>query len=154
MTLADLYQQLGESGCGELLRSMSMGRLRTYQLYDRIKTRLHATKLNTETLRKIAPRVWQRLQEGDTPLGQELAQAVLISHLDMIQEVLNFLKIPHEDGFFAKDVDVKAYLKEGWQEQVYAEFKGKYPAALLAFYVNHLAIEVLPEASFAAPPAA
>lgn len=153
MTLPEIYQQLGETAVGELLRSMSIGRLRTYQLYDRIKTRLHVTKLNTEALRKLGPRVWQRLQEGDETLGQELAQAILISHLDMIQAVLNFLKIPHEEGFFAKDTDVKTYLTDGWQARVYDEFKGKYAASLLAFYVNHLAHEIVPEASFVGPAA-
>jgi hypothetical protein len=153
MTLPEIYQKLGEPACGELLRSMSMGRLRTYQLYDRIKTRLHATKLNTETLRKIAPRVWARLQEPDEVLAQELAQAILISHLDMIKDVLDFLKIPHEDGFFAKDTEVKDFLTTGWQSRVYAEFQGKYPATLVAFYVNHLAHEVLPEAEYVGPAA-
>ena len=151
MTLPEIYQQLGEPACAELLRSMSMGRLRTYQLYDRIKTRLHVTKLNGETLRKIAPRVWQRLQEPDETLAQELAQAILISHLDMIKDVLDFLEIPHEDGFFAKDADVKSFLTEGWQQRVYAQFQGKYPAVLVAFYVNHLAHEIVPEAAFAGP---
>jgi hypothetical protein len=153
MTLPEIYQQLGEPACAELLRSMSIGRLRTYQLYDRIKTRLHVAKLNTEALRKIAPRVWARLNEPDEVLAQELAQAILISHLDMIQAILNFLKIPHEEGFFAKDADVKSYLTDGWQQRVYAEFKGKYPDALLAFYVNHLAHEIVPEGGYVGPSA-
>lgn len=151
MTLSDLYLRLGEAACGELLRSMSLGRLRTFQLFDRIKTRLHLSKLNAEALKKSGPRVYQRIQEGDTDLATELAQSILVSHLDMIQDVLNFLGIPHEDGFFAKDIDPKPYLTDGWQKRVYEHFDGKYPKALLAFYVNHLALEVLEGADFVAP---
>ena len=151
MTLPEIYQQLGEPACGELLRSMSLGRLRTYQLFDRVKTRLHVTKLNSETLRKIAPRVWQRLNEPDETLAQELAQAILISHLDMIKDVLNFLGIPHEEGFFAKDTDPRTQLTGNWQQRVYVEFDGKYPRALLGFYVNHLAHEVIPGAEYSGP---
>ena len=151
MTLSDLYLRLGEAACGELLRSMSLGRLRSFQLFDRIKTRLHVTKLNTETLKKAGPRTFQRIQEGDTDLALELAQAVLVSHLEMIEDVLNFLGIPHQSGFFEKDLDPKPYLTDGWQKRVYEHFAGKYPASLLGFYVNHLAIEVLEGAEFVAP---
>jgi len=153
MTLPEIYQQLGEPACGELLRSISLGRLRTYQLFDRVKTRLHVNKLNSESLKKIAPRIWQRLNEPDETLAQELAQAILISHLDMIKEVLDFLQIPHEDGFFAKDLQPAEYLTGDWQQRVYAEFQGKHPQALLVFYVNHLAHEVLPGAAFTGPAA-
>ena len=41
-----------------------------------------------------------------------LAQAILISHLDMIRAVLDHLGIPHEDGFFAKDAEI-AEVSEG-----------------------------------------
>ena len=50
---------------------------------------------------------------------RRLAQAVLVSHLDMIVEVLNFLGIPHEDGFFAKDLDAKPHLTEGWEARTF-----------------------------------
>ena len=151
MTLPEIYQNLGEPACAELLRSMSIGRLRTFQLFDRIKTRLHVTKLNSEALRKVAPRVWQRLNEPDEPLAQELAQAILISHLEMIKDVLNFLGIAHEEGFFAKDTDPRAQLAGNWQQRVYVEFAGKYSQALLGFYVNHLAHEVIPGAEYSGP---
>lgn len=153
MTLPEIYQRLGEPACAELLRSMSLGRLKTYQLFDRVKTRLHVTKLNAETLRKIAPRVWARLNEPDETLAQELAQAILISHLEMIKDVLDFLGIPHEEGFFAKDTDPRTQLAGNWQQRVYVHFEGKYSQALLAFYVNHLAHEVIPGAEYSGPTA-
>src|SRR5205814_6758234 len=99
MQLADIYLQMGEDQIQQLMRSVSIGRLKTYQLFDRVKARLHLTKLNSETLRKAAPRVWTRLQERDDEFASDLAQAILISHMDMIQAVLNHLGIPHEDGF-------------------------------------------------------
>jgi hypothetical protein len=69
--------------------------------------------------------------------------AVLVSHLDMIVAVLNFLGIPHEDGFFAKDLDAKPHLTEGWQERVLEKFKDVYPEPLLRFYIAHLSWELL-----------
>ena len=94
-----------------------MGKLKTYQLFDRVKTRLHLSKLNSETLRKSAPRVWTRIEEHDDDFATDLSQAILVSHLDMIKAVLDHLGVPHEDGFFAKDADVAGYLKEGWQQR-------------------------------------
>ena len=151
MPLCDIFLRLGEPACGELLRSVSLGKLRTYQLFDRMKARLHVTKLNSESLKKIAPRVWQRFEEKDETLAQELAQCILISHLDMIKAVLDFLEIPHEDGFFAKDLEPKKYLTDSWQQRVFEKFKGVYPETLLVFYVNHLSHEVLEGAEFTAP---
>lgn len=148
MELTDLYLRLGDEAFSELLREISLGKLRTYQLFDRIKTRLRVTKLNGEALRKVGPRTLERLRNGEADLAQELAQAILVSHLDMIQEVLNLLGIPHEDGFFSKDLDPKQHLTEGWQQRVYEGMSGKYPRALLVFYVNHLALELDPEAGF------
>ena len=142
MALTDVFLTLGEDGFGQLIRSVSMGKLKTYQLYDRIKTRAHLPKLNSETLLKASPRLWTRLSEKDEEFAQELSQAVLVCHLDMIVAVLNFLGIPHEDGFFAKDVDPKPYLTEGWQERVLEHFKGVYPDSLLRFYTAHLAWEL------------
>ena len=37
--------------------------------------------------------------------GKDLAQAILVSHLEMITAVLDSVGVPHENGFFAKDVD-------------------------------------------------
>jgi len=66
--------------------------------------------------------------------------------------VLDFLAVPHEDGFFAKDLEATKYLIGDWQQRVYTEFKGKYPDALLVFYVNHLAFELLESPAFVPMP--
>jgi hypothetical protein len=142
MHVSDIFIGLGEEGLRDLLRSISIGKLKTFQLFERVKARLRTPKLNTETLRKAAPRSWQRIQEGDAEFASELAQAILVSHLDMIVAVLNFLEIPNEDGFFAKELDGAKYLTEGWQTRVFEHFRGQYPETLLLFYINHLALEV------------
>ena len=143
MALTDVFLTLGEPQFGQLLRSVSMGKLKTYQLYDRLKTRTHVPKLNAEGLQKATPRLWARLSEKDEEFAQDLSQAVLVSHLDMIVAVLNFLGIPHEDGFFVKDLDAKPFLTEGWRERVLEKFNGVYPEPLLRFYTAHLAWELL-----------
>jgi len=153
MQLSDIFLGLGEPKVAELLRSISLGRLKTYQLFDRLKTRLHVTKLNADTLRKIGPRVYERLGERDDEFATELSQAILVSHMDMIQAVLDFLGIPHEEGFFAKDIDGSKYMTEGWQQRTFEHFKGKFPDALLLFYVNHLGLELLKAEQLFAPAA-
>ncbi len=142
MQLSDIFLGLGEDSFRELLRSISIGKLKTYQLFERLKARLHTQKLNTEALRKSAPRSWQRINDKDEEFATELSQAILVSHLDMIVAVLNFLEIPNEDGFFAKDMDASKYLTEGWQDRVHGQFREQYASALLLFYINHLAMEV------------
>jgi hypothetical protein len=148
MVFSDLYLQLGEDQLVPLLKTISLGKLKTFQMFDRLKTRLHLIKLNNENLKKIAPKVWQRLVNKEEALGQDLAQSILVSNLEMIKTILDFLQVPHEDGFFAKDLDAPKYLTGDWQQRVYAEFRGKYPDALLAFYVNHLAFELLESPTF------
>jgi hypothetical protein len=142
MQLSDIFLGLGEDTFQQLMRAVSIGRLKTYQIFDRVKTRLHLTKLNSETLRKAAPRIWVRVQERDEEFATDLAQTILVSHLDMIRAVLDFLEIPHEDGFFAKDADVAAHLTEGWRERVWEKFNTAFPPAALLFYINHLAWEM------------
>jgi hypothetical protein len=143
MQLAEIFLGLGEDSTAQLLRSISLGKLKTFQLFDRLKTRLRVTKLNTEALRKAAPRCWARLSEPDSEdLATELSQAILISHLDLIKAVLDEIGIPHEDGFFAKDLDASKYLTDGWLQKVYERFKGTYSDALLLFYINHLGWEL------------
>jgi len=71
-----------------------------------------------------------------------LAQAVLISHLDMIKAVLDFLEVPNQDGFFDKNLDAPKYLTEGWQQRVYDKFHGAYPEPILRLYINHLGWEL------------
>lgn len=142
MQVTDIFQALGEEGFREALRTVSIGRLKTYQLYESLKTWSHLPKLNVEGLRRVTPRFWQRVGEGDQGLAADLAQAVLVSNLDMVIDLLNFLGVPHNDGFFEKDLDASDILKDDWQQKAFEEFKEKYPAPLLTFYLNHLASEV------------
>ena len=142
MQLSDIFVGLGQDRVAELLRSISIGKIKTFQLYERLKTRLHATKVNSDLLRKCSPRVWARLEEKDEELATDLGQSILVSHLDLIQATLNFLGIPHEDGFFSKDANVASYLKEGWQQSVFDKFHGTFIDSVLLFYINHLAWEV------------
>jgi hypothetical protein len=138
MQLSDIFVALGEPAFHQLIRNVSIGKLKTFQLYERVKLRFHMTKLNTETLRKIAPRLWARIVERDEEFATDVAQTVLVSHLEMIKDVLNLLGIPHEDGFFAKDLDASDKLTDGWQQRVHEAFKAKYNEAVLVFYINHL----------------
>lgn len=141
MHISDVLLALGEDRFGDLLRHVSMGRLRTYQLFDQIKARTRLLKLNNEHLRRAAPRLWARLQEHEEDLATDLSQAVLVSSLDMIIEALDLLNIPHQNGFFNKDADLKGHFKAGWQERVFEALKNKYPPAVLIFYINHLGVE-------------
>src|ERR1035438_2426392 len=100
MQLSEVYLALGESGFGQLIRGISIGKLKTYQLYDAFKGSAHLAKLNTESLHKHIPRFWARLAEHDEQFAKDLAQTVLVSHLDMIVAVLDFLGVTHEGGFF------------------------------------------------------
>jgi hypothetical protein len=138
MRLSDIFLALGEPAFGQILRSVSIGKLKTFQLYERVKLRFHLSKLNSESLRKASPRLWARIAEHDEEFATDIAQVVLVSHLDMIKDVLDLLGIPHEDGFFAKDLDATDKLTEGWQEKVFSAYREKYPEALLGFYINHL----------------
>jgi hypothetical protein len=142
MQLTDVFLNLGEDHFSKVVRSISIGKLKTYQLYERFKLRTHASKLNTENLRKITPKLWERLQERSEEYATDLSQAILVSHLDLIIAVLNFLGVPHEEGFFAKDLDAAPYLTEGWRERTYEEFKSKFPPSVVLFYINHLALEM------------
>ena len=142
MQLCEVYRRLGEAGFGQLVRSISIGKLKTYQMYEAFKVRTHLPKVNTEALRKSVPRLWTRIGEGDEEFAKELAQAVLVSHLEMITAVLDFLGIPNENGFFAKDLDAKQYFTEGWDTRVFDRFREVYPEPLLLFYINHLAWEL------------
>lgn len=142
MRLSDIFLTLGEPAFEQLIRSVSIGKLKTYQLFERVKVRFHLAKLNAETLRKASPRLWSRIKDGDDEFATDLAQVILVSHLDLIRDVLDFLGIPHEDGFFAKDLDASDKLTEGWQMRAVEHFRGKYPDALLVFYLNHLGLEV------------
>jgi hypothetical protein len=153
MELSEVFVELGDDAFSQLLRGISMGKLRTYQMFERLKMRAHLVKLNTEHLRKAAPRLMERLRAHDAELATDLSQCILISHFELIVDVLNFLKIPHEDGFFLKDVDAAPLLTEGWKDRGFQEFKDKYPQPLLLFYINHLALELLKEETVYVPAA-
>jgi hypothetical protein len=143
MQLSDAYLDLGQDRFADIIRGISIGKLKTYQIYEGFKVRTHLHKVNTEALRKATPRFWARLEERDEEFAKDLAQAVLVSHLDMITAILDFLGVPHESGFFAKDMDAKQYLTEGWEDRLLDQFHGTYPDALLVFYINHLRWELL-----------
>lgn len=154
MALTDIYVGLGMESFTGLLRGISIGKLRTYQLFERFRVRCHITKLNQEGLKKAAPRLWDRLSAADEDLASDLAQAILVSHLDMLVAVLDSLGIQHTDGFFEKDEEVAAKLSDGWQQKAYAEFNQTFPPSILAFYLNHLAREVAPATPLFLPSAA
>jgi hypothetical protein len=99
--------------------------------------------VNTEFLRKSVPRFWARIAGREEDFAKDLAQAVLVSHIDMITAVLDFMGVPHENGFFAKKMDPKPYFTEGWEDRVFEKFRGQYPESLLLFYINHLRWETL-----------
>ncbi|MBV9505645.1 MAG: hypothetical protein JO323_11650 [Acidobacteriia bacterium] len=134
---------MGQDTFGHLIRSISIGKLKTYQIYEAFKVRCHLQKVNTESLRKAVPRFWARLEQHEEDFAKDLAQAILVSHLDMITAILDFLGVPHESGFFAKDMDAKPYFTDGWEERVLEKFRGVYEEPLLIFYINHLRWELL-----------
>lgn len=138
MQLCGVFQALGEDVFKQLVRGISIGKLKTYQIYERFKVRARLSKLNAESLRKAEPKMWSRIEAGEEDFATDLAQVFLLSHLEMIIDVLNFLKIPNEQGFFDKDLQPEAYLTEGWQERVFNEFSSQYNRDILLFYINHL----------------
>jgi hypothetical protein len=143
MQISDVYLGLGQDAFSHLIRSISIGKLKTFQIYEGFKVRAHLTKVNTEGLRKAVPKLWDRIAGGDDDFAKDLAQAILVSHLDMITAVLDFLGIPHENGFFAKEMDAKPYFTDGWEQRVIGNFRGTFSEPLLLFYVNHLRWELL-----------
>jgi len=139
MQLSDVFLSLGAEGFGQLLRTVSMGKLRTYQMVESVKARARVTKLNSESLRKAGPRLWSRLEAREEDVAEDLAQAILVSQLDLVIAVLDFLGVPHQDGFFSKDVDASQHLTPGWQQRVWEKFRDRFPHPALLFYINHLA---------------
>src|ERR1035437_9080225 len=90
MELSEIYLDLGQDAFGRMVRGMSIGKLKTYQMYEGFKVRAHLAKVNTESLRKAVPRFWTRISEKDEEFAKELAQALLVSHLDLVTAVLDF----------------------------------------------------------------
>jgi len=142
MQVCDVFLSLGAETFAQLLKTVSMGKLRTYQLFESVKTRAHVAKLNSESLRKAGPRLWSRLEAREEDVAEDLAQAILVSHLDLIIAVLDFLGLPHQEGFFSKDVDSSQHLTQGWQQRVWEKFRDQLPHPPLLFYINHLAWEL------------
>ncbi|MFB3775965.1 MAG: hypothetical protein ACE141_00105 [Bryobacteraceae bacterium] len=142
MLLSDVLEKLGEENFAFFVRGVSIGKLKTYQMYESFKVRSRLHKLNSENLRKAIPRLWARVGEKDEEFAKELAQVFLLSHLDLILAVLEFLGIPNENGFFAKNLDASAWLTPGWQKRVYEKFHGQFPEPALLLYINHLAWEL------------
>ena len=138
MQMCDVYLALGPEVFRQLVRGISIGKLKTYQVYERFKLRAHLVKLNSEALRKAEPRFWARIEAREEDFATDLSQVFLLSHLDMIVDILNFLGIPNEQGFFDKDLKPDQYLTEGWQQRVFEQFAGKYKREILLFYINHL----------------
>ena len=142
MQLSEIFLGQGEPAFTDLVRSISIGKLKTYQLYDRMKVRFHLAKLNSESMRKSTPRFWARINDKEEEFASDLAQAILVSHLEMIKAVVDDLGIPNQEGFFDKDIDGTKYLTGDWQQRSYQKFKDTYPAPVLLFYINHLAWEL------------
>jgi len=138
MQMCGVFQALGPDVFHQLVRGISIGKLKTYQVYERFKLRAHLVRLNSEALRKAEPKFWARIEAGEEDFATDLSQVFLLSHLEMIVAVLNFLGIPNDQGFFDKDLKPEEYLTDGWQNRVFEEFSGKYPREILLFYINHL----------------
>jgi hypothetical protein len=138
MQLCGVFLALGPDVFRQLVRGISIGKLKTYQVYERFKLRARLVKLNSEALRKAEPKFWARIQAGEEDFATDLSQVFLLSHLNMIVEILNFLGIPNEDGFFDKELKPEQYLTPGWQQRVFEQFSAKYTREILLFYINHL----------------
>ncbi len=142
MDLAQVYQALGEGRSDRLVRTVSIGALKTYGVYEAIKIRSRLHTLNRQKLRAAAPKMWQRIAQGDSDLARELTQAVLVSNIVLIVEVLDLLGIEHdENGFFEKDADYTKQLASGWERTVFDRFRERYPEELVLLYINHLGWE-------------
>src|SRR5258708_29639456 len=119
-------QGVGPDVFHSLVRGISIGKLKTYQVYERFKARARLMKLNAEALRKAEPKFWARIEAGEEDFATDLSQVFLLSHLEMIVDILNFLGIPNEQGFFDKDLKPEEFLTDGWQKRVFDQFSAKY----------------------------
>ena len=138
MQLCGVFLALGPDVFKQLVSGISIGKLKTYQIYERFKLRTRLTKLNSESLRKAVPKLWERIEAGEEDFASDLSQVFLLSHLPMIVDVLDALKIPNQDGFFDKDLKPEEFLTEGWQARTFDQFSKTYPREILLFYINHL----------------
>ncbi len=142
MELGAIYEAFGRDRSCKLVRSISLGALKTYGVYEAIKVRSRQRTLNRQKLRAAAPQMWERIKDGDADLARDLSQAVLVSNIPMIIVVLDLLEIEHDDnGFFAKDSDYSSQLSEGWDQRVFDNCKDNYDEDLVLLYINHLGWE-------------
>ena len=65
MQMCGVYKALGPEVFHELVRGVSIGKLKTYQVYERFKLRARLVKLNAESLRKAESRFWARIEAGE-----------------------------------------------------------------------------------------
>ena len=139
MTLSAIFEGLGRERFDDLLGRVSMGSLRTYKLFESFKVRARLLKLNRQKLRASAPKLWDRLVEGDEELAREIAQGVLVSNLDLVVASLDFLGIPHDgNGFFDKDAEAEEKLQEGWRQKLFDHMQPDWPESVVLLYINHL----------------
>lgn len=142
MELATVYQALGRERSGELVKTVSMGALRRYGMYQAMKVRSRLRTLNRRKLRALAPRLWDRILKGDTGLARDLSQAVLVSNIPMMVSVLDLLGVKHDgSGFFDKDGDYSDKFEAGWEAKVVDHCKGSFDDDLVLLYINHLGWE-------------
>ena len=142
MGLVEVYAALGQERCDRLVRTISIGALRTFSVYEAVKIRSRLNTLNRQKLRAAAPKLWKRISEGDSALARDLSQGILVSNIPFVVGVLDFLGIEHDgNGFFAKDADHSENMDSDWPDRVYKEFAGRFPEELVLLYVNYLGWE-------------
>ena len=56
MQMCGVFLALGPEVFRQLVRSVSISKLKTYQVYERFKLRARLAKLNSEALRKAEPK--------------------------------------------------------------------------------------------------
>lgn len=142
MDLAEVYEALGQERVAGSIRTISMGALKTFGVYQSLKVGSRLRKLNRLNLQRATGRLWQRVADGDTDLGRDLSQAILVSNIPLVTEVLDCLKLEHDgNGFFSKDSDHADKLTEGWAERVFAHCKDRFDQDLVLLYINYLGWE-------------
>lgn len=142
MDLAEVYEALGQERVAGSIGTISMGALKTFGVYQSLKVGSRLRKLNRLNLQRATGRLWQRVADGDTDLGRDLSQAVLVSNIPLVTEVLDCLELEHDgNGFFSKDSDHADKLTEGWAERAFAHCKDRFDQDLVLLYINYLGWE-------------
>lgn len=143
MELTAVYAAFGSDRTSGLVQTVSLGALRTFGVYEAVKVRSRLKKLNRQKLRAAAPKMWERIKDGDTDLARDLTQAVLVSNIPLVVEVLDLLEIEHDgNGFFAKDGDYSSQFSNGWEQKVFKHCKDRFDTDLVLLYINHLGWEM------------